>query len=158
MKALQIGIAIGIALLLPVLAQMTVRFWWEPPKFRDLPGYYEPSPVTAEERAAAAKDARERDEKYESLMAEFCLRSFYVTYPIGILALVIAPSLRRRAAVAAGTFFGGLILIAYTSFDTWERLPSGLRYAALLFALVVLLFISFRLDVVNRTGETLPRE
>jgi hypothetical protein len=77
MKALRVSIVIAVAFLLPLLANMTVRFWAEPPEYMDYSRYYPPEPKTAAERAAAEKERRTEVASYEEALAEFNLQLFY---------------------------------------------------------------------------------
>lgn len=138
MKALKAGLALGIAFLLPLLANMTVRIWWEPPESKDYYDYYSPQPKTNQETAAAEKARREQDRRFEVAQAEFNTVSFYVTFPIGILTILSAYLLRRRATLAAGVFFGGISIVAFASYASWETLPGWLRYVSLWFTLLLL--------------------
>jgi hypothetical protein len=146
MKVVQIGIALGIAILLPLLAQMTVRFWAEPPDYRSYYEYYPPQPKSDKERAAAEQSARARQEALEKAEAAFNLQVFYTSFPLGVLEVLGGFCLRRRITLAAGLFFGGLSTIAFGSFACWDTLPGWARYASLLFVLLLLAAFALQLD------------
>lgn len=144
MKALQAGIVIGVAFLLPLLANMSVRFIAEPPEYAS--SYVEVQPKTRQERDKLNAEYRQRDEQYRRGQSEFNLFQFYVTFPLGILELIVAYFLRQHATVGAGLFFGGLATVAFTSYCGWETLPGLLRYTTLVFTLLLLLGMALGLD------------
>jgi len=151
MKVINVALAIGIAILLPILSQMTVRIWAEPPEYGDYYQYYPSDNKTVEEQKKAEGEARKKREIYERKQAEFNLQMFYVTFPLGILEIVAGFLLRRRITLAAGIIFGGLGTVAFCSFASWETLPGWTRYLSLIFALVLLIGLALALD---RQGQS----
>ena len=156
MKALQVGIVIGIAFLLPLLAQMTVRFWGEPPKHNEYIEYqrYEATPKSAAERDQRNAEFKRKQEELEAAEKAFNLKSFYITFPLGILEIILAFAVRRKATVATGLFFGGLGTSAFTSFDCWDTLPGWLRYATLLLLLLILGVMAYLIDRSRQRDST----
>lgn len=146
MKAIMVGLALGIAFLFPLLANMTVRIWAEPPEYKDYYNYYSAEPKTAEERAVAEKDHRQRQDRYDKEFKAFNVVAFYITFPMGILAMIGAYVLRRRPTLAAGLLFGGIGTIAFGSYSCWESLPGWQRYVSLLFTLAVLATLALLVD------------
>jgi hypothetical protein len=153
MKALRVAIAIGIALLVPLLAHMTVQIWHEPPE-RDLDAVYlEATGNTPEERAQASQQRREAQERYEEELKLFNQASFKITFPMGIIGVVAAYLLRRRATLAAGFFFGSLCTITFSSYASWDHLPGTVRYVTLLFTLALLSVLALLADRESRVDS-----
>jgi hypothetical protein len=144
MKAVRVALAIGIAILLPMLAQMTVRIFAEPPSYAA--DRYPPTPKTAEERVRANADQRRKDDLLERQEAEFNLKNFYVSFPLGVIELILGALLRKRPTLAAGVIFGGLSTVACGSYSSWETLPGWARYVSLLFALVLICVLAILSD------------
>lgn len=146
MRAFKVGIAIGIALLLPLLANMTVRFFGKPP---DISGTYESypqNPKNEAERKRFNELLRRKAEEFRISQNEFNVLQFYVSFPIGVLELLVAYFARRKSVLAAGLLFGGLLTIACTSYSGWDDLPGVLRYSTLLFTLALLFGMGLILD------------
>ena len=135
--------AIGLAILLPVLAEMTVRLIAQPPELAN--PYYLPEPRTDEQRAKANREMDLQQANYEQSRANFELLSFAICFPIGILELLLA-YLLRKGTIAAGVAFGGLGTVAFTSFSNWDELPGLLRYLAMLFTLFLVLCLAWRIE------------
>ena len=146
MKAVQVALAISLAILLPLLAEMTVRIWATPPKSDEYYSYYPEQPKTPEERAKADADMRFRSDKLEKAQAVYNLQEFYVGFPLGMLEILAGFLLRRRATLAAGLVFGGISTFGCGSFFSWETLPGWARYASLLFALLFVGTLAYALD------------
>ena len=110
MKAVRVALAIGIAILLPLLAQMTVRIYAEPPVYTE--DRYVATPKTPEERSKANEEQRKREDVYKQKEASFNLQNFYVSFPLGILEIILGVLLRKRPTLGAGVMFGGLSTVA----------------------------------------------
>ena len=153
MRTIQVALAIGIAILLPLLAEMSVRFFAEPPKYENFYDYYNEQPKTSAERKAANADMKVREDQYTKANADFNLKVFYLAFPLGILEVIGGVLLRRKPTLAAGVVFGGLSTIACGSFSSWETLPGWCRYVSLLFALLLLGGLAL---VIDRQRESAP--
>lgn len=140
------ALAVGIAILVPLLANMTVQIFRTPPESDKYYDYYNPTPKTEQERQSAEKDMRARNAKFEAAEKDFNTFSFWFTFPIGILGIVGAYLLRGSGTVAAGLLFGSLGTISFASYSCWETLPGVVRYVTLLFTLALLTFLAIRLD------------
>jgi hypothetical protein len=156
MNAVKAGLAIGIGLLFPLLANMTVQIFRQPPEPMDYYEYYPPQPKSAAERKTAEAEHRAKQERYEKASNEFNEFTFYVTFPMGIAALVGAYALRRKSALAAGLFFGGLATVAFGSYSCWETLPGWQRYVSLLFTLGLVSAMAVLID--QKAKPDLPRD
>jgi MFS family permease len=146
MKAIQVALALGIAVLLPLLADMTVRIWASPPESTNYYNYYDEQPKTAEQRQRAETDMRKRNGDYEKAQAAFNLQVFYVAFPLGVLEVLTGFLLRRKGTLAAGILFGGLGTISCGSFSSWDTLPGIWRYTSLVFVLLLLGTLAYALD------------
>lgn len=153
MKAIQVALAIGIAVLLPLLAEMSVRFYAEPPKYDRYYDSYSQEPKTDEERKKANADMRRRQDELEKATAAFNLQVFYLAFPLGVIEVLVGVLLRRRPTLAAGIVFGGLSTIACGSYSSWETLPGWSRYASLLFALLLLAVLALAIDRRSRDEQ-----
>lgn len=140
------GLAIAIAILLPLLANMTVRIFAEPPDYSSVYETYPPKPKTEEERKSENAIAKAKQDKYEQEMAVFNLKAFYVAFPLGLLEIFVGVMVRRKTTVASGLLFGGLFTTAFGTFSSWETLPGIWRYASLLFVLVFLGLLGLAVD------------
>ena len=154
MKAIQVALAIGIAILLPLLAQMTVRIYAEPPEYNRYYDAYNPEPKTAEERKKANADAKAKQAELEKATAAFNLQVFYLAFPLGAIEVIAAMFLRRRPTLAAGIVFGGLSTIACGAYSSWETLPGWSRYVSLLFALLLVGGLALAIDRPPREVPT----
>lgn len=146
MKPIRVALAISIAFLFPLLANMTVQIFKSPPEPMSYYNYYDAQPKTPAERTTAEADQRERVKRFEQAEREFNTFAFYITFPMGILALVGAFFLRKRMTVAAGLMFGSFATIAFASYSAWDTLPGVLRYVTLLFTLALTVFLGIALD------------
>ncbi len=153
MKAVRVALAMGIAILLPLLAQMTVQIYSVPPKYDEYVRYTE-QPKNAEAREKANAEVRRKRELYERQSAAFNLQVFTLSFPLGILEIIAGFLLRKRSTFAAGLIFGGLSTVACGSYSSWETLPGWARYASLLFALSLIGFLAI---VIDRKPESHPQ-
>jgi hypothetical protein len=154
MKAIKVALAIGIAVLFPLLANMTVQIFRTPPESDAYYDYYNLTPKTEQERQTAEKDMRARNAKFEAAGKEFNIFSFWFTFPLGILGIVGAYLLRRVGTVAAGLLFGSLATISFASYSCWETLPGLIRYVTLLLTLALLTLLAVKIDRVNGSERT----
>lgn len=146
MKAIQVALAIGIAVLLPLLAQMTVRFYAEPPDYFSSYDPYVKEPKTQEEINKANVEAKRKSDIFDKATADYNLKVFYLAFPLGVFEVIAGVLLRRKQTIAAGIVFGGLSTIASGSFSSWETLPGWSRYVSLLFALLMLGALALAID------------
>ena len=138
MRTVQVALAIGIAVLLPLLAEMSVRFYAEPPKYDSYADYTERQSMTPEEQKKAHDEAKRKADEYDKAEADFNLKLFYFAFPLGVIEVIAGTLLWRKPTLAAGIVFGGISTIACGSFSSWETLPGWCRYASLLFTLLLL--------------------
>jgi hypothetical protein len=154
MKAIRVALAIGIAILIPLLANMTVQIFRTPPDSDAYYSYYNKEPKTDLERQSAEKEMRARNAKFEASEKEFNTFSFWFTYPIGIVGIIGGYLLGRSRTVGAGLLFGGLGTISFASYSCWETLPGVVRYVTLLFTLVLLTLLAIRVDRVHAANPS----
>jgi hypothetical protein len=93
---------------------------------------------------AARTKARDEQQRLEKQIAEeqrlFYRAMFWVSYPIGLTALIVGLFL-RSVAVGTGLAFGGLCTLAAGCYSYWDAMGDALRFFSLLAVLAILIAI-----------------
>jgi hypothetical protein len=155
MRAQLIAIGLGIALLLPLAVYTGVNIFSRPPDWQkfysenydqrraDAKSKVEKQRISQEEKSAREQLDRE-DKEHEK-------RMFFVSFPIGVLA-VVAGSILAVRTVGAGFMFGGILLLAEGCYTYWDTMTAVLRFVSVLVALTVFVAIGFRQHRYNRVN------
>ncbi|ACB97122.1 hypothetical protein Bind_3565 [Beijerinckia indica subsp. indica ATCC 9039] len=140
----QIAIGFGIAIVLPLLIFYGVRTFSPPPKYQDyvtnIP--LKPDATTAERQADAEKMQAEQKALSEA-KSRFALHLFYASALLGYLA-VLTGGLMAVSPVGTGLIFGGIFSIIHGYWNYWDYIADWERFASLLLAAAILLFIAYR--------------
>lgn len=146
MLAKKFALGFGIAVLLPMAVHYGVSTFSPRPKWQDyqIENYYErherATPAEKvkleEEQSGLEKERREHAKRFQKHL-------FFVTTPIGILAIIVG-SVIAVQAIGTGLMFGGIFTLVDGYICYWSELPDWMRFLSLLIALVILIFIGYR--------------
>jgi hypothetical protein len=153
--ALRLAVALGIAVLLPMLVYSGVAAVHAPPQWRD---FHDARPVAAPPpardtagtdeakaapAAAAARRLEAQDEAYRQAREAFSSLLFYVAVPLGLLALLVG-GWSGNPALGPGLVLGGLATLIVAYLNHWEFTDHALRFATLATGLAILVAIAWR--------------
>lgn len=79
----------------------------------------------------------------EQILSRHETTVFFVSVPIGILAIIIGGFLTAKT-IGGGLIFGGIFSICDGYAQYWSNLSNGLRFVSLLIAFVVLVFVGYK--------------
>jgi hypothetical protein len=82
------------------------------------------------------------EQEYDKGRETFNRHLFYVAVPLGIL-VIAAGLVVPVPGMGSGFMFAGLLTLLYGFFLNWSELPSGVRFASLLFGLVLFIIIGW---------------
>jgi len=142
MKGINFAIAMGIAVLLPMLVLYGVNTFSPPPEWEDFHSrrlYEEPTPetITPEEKAERFRLQQEASEKMEASRKQYQMRLFFTAVPVGLIA-IIAGTFIRIPALAPGMVFGGVFTLIEGYLINWQELSDPIKFVSLLIALIIL--------------------
>ncbi len=147
MKGINFAIAMGIAILLPLLVVYGVNTFSPPPKWEDYhPKEQFSAPVekeTPEETARRNAEYQEQSKKMEDARRVHQMRLFFTAVPVGLIA-IIAGTFVRIPALAPGLVFGGVFTLVEGYLFNWQELGDPIKFVSLLVALVVLGITAYR--------------
>lgn len=150
MLAKKIAVGLGVAILLPLVIYFGVRSVVPAPEHDEYvkrPTYMVPLPEDVEERSAELQRREEEREvqeaAYDAAAKDFARALFYVSAPLGIIA-ILAGAIPKVPAVGAGLIFGGILSVTNGYVHYWAYLEDWTRFVSLTTALIVLLFIGYR--------------
>ena len=156
MTARLFAIGLGIALLLPLAVYTGVSISSPPPDSRH---YYHQSYDTRIEEAKTREEKQKiksqkilEEQRMEAQESLHQLRMFYVSFPVGILAVIVGSLLAART-VGAGLMYGGIILLAEGCYSYWDRMTTILRFASVLVALAVFVVLGYLKGSVEHSGR-----
>ncbi|MBC8524936.1 MAG: hypothetical protein H8D27_06215 [Chlorobium phaeobacteroides] len=142
MKGINFAIAMGIAVLLPMLVLYGVNTFSPPPEWEDFHSrqlYEAPTPetITPEEKAERLRLQQEASEKMEAARKQYQMRLFFTAVPVGLIA-IIAGTFIRIPALAPGMVFGGVFTLIEGYLINWQELSDPIKFVSLLIALIIL--------------------
>src|SRR5947208_1730569 len=138
MRALYFAIGLGIALLLPLAVYTGVNIFVPGPDYRNAKNYEalrSSASSTAEKKKITQEETLE-NQKSERLTERQQKVMFYVSFPVGIAAVIIG-SMLAVPAVGAGLLFGGIILLAEGCYTYWDKMTAVMRFASVLVSLAI---------------------
>jgi hypothetical protein len=97
-----------------------------------------------ETRNPAQQEQYDKDQAaYDRADTVYEDRMFAVAVPVGLLAIIIG-SLMGASAVSPGLMFGGIFSVIEGYEVCWDKVPETVRFASLLVAFALLVFIGIR--------------
>ena len=146
MKAQLFAIGLGIALLLPLAVYTGVNIADPPPEW-DKYDYTEFQQRRSEAKSKEEKERIREEEqrlkkKLEAEEAQHQKLVFYVSFPVGMLA-VIAGTLVAARVIGAGLMFGGIFLLAGGCYSYWDKMTALVRFGSVLLALTVFIMLGY---------------
>jgi len=146
MRGISFAIAMGIAILLPMLVNYGVNIFSPPPKWED----YQPMRVpvmpgqaTPEGLAQRQKEFMERNKEMMEHSKRHQKHLFYVALPAG-LAAIIGGSFVSVPAIGPGLVFGGVFTLIEGYWLYWSELEDWVKFISIVVALVALIFTAYR--------------
>jgi hypothetical protein len=157
----QLAIALGIAVLYPMLVYCGVSIFYPVPRLETrIYASARIAPTTPEERKAREQEdqAAEQRHKQELDAVDKATRPFFralilVATPLGILAILIGSYL-RIPAVGTGLILGGMSTVAGGYSGYWDHLDDWIRFVSLLVGLCILVVVGYRQFFAVRNGPT----
>lgn len=148
MRGINFAIAMGIAILLPMLVIYGVKTFSPPPEWEDYHTrqlYEEPSPekITPEKKAERMREQQEASERMEAARKQHQMHLFFTAVPVGLIA-IIAGTFIRVPALGPGMVFGGVFTLVEGYLFNWQELSDPIKFVSLLIALIVLGITAYR--------------
>lgn len=148
MLAKKFALGFGIAIIFPMMIHYGVSTFVHEPKWSDYFGcglydYSEYQNVSPQQKAKLDADRRQREEQRRQAQKVFQRTLFFVATPLGLVAIVIG-SLLPVQAIGTGLMFGGIFSVCEGYISYWSELPDGMRFASLLGAFIILVYIGYR--------------
>ena len=148
MKGVNFAIAMGIAILLPMLVLYGVNTFSPPPEWEDYHSrqLYEEPPagkITAEEKTERLRLQQEASDKMQAARQQYQMHLFFTAVPAGLIA-IIAGTFIRVPALGPGMVFGGVFTLAGGYLFNWQELSDPVKFVSLLIALIVLAVTAYR--------------
>ena len=144
--AKKFALGFGIAVLFPLTIHYGVSTFSPAPKWEDYQvKHYHTHYQNAsqEEQTKLEEEQSQLDEKRKEHEKRFQRHLFFVTTPMGILAIILGSFIAVQA-VGSGLMFGGIFCLIDGYINYWSELPDSMRFVSLLMALIVLVFIGFK--------------
>lgn len=147
MKGINFAIAMGIAILLPLLVVYGVNTFSPPPKWEDFhhsefaPGL--PEKESPGQIAQRAETYQREMERMNEAKKQYQMRLFYTAVPVGLLSILIGTFV-RIPALGSGMVFGGVFTLVEGYVFNWARLDDPIKFVSLLIALIALGIIAHR--------------
>lgn len=148
MKGINFAIAMGIAILLPMLVFYGVKTFSPAPNWEDYHTgqFFEEPPaedITPAKKAEMARQREEASARYNAANKQHQMHLFFTAVPVGLIA-VIAGTFIRVPALAPGMVFGGIITLVEGYLFNWPELSDPIKFVSLLTALIVLGITAYR--------------
>jgi hypothetical protein len=143
MRGITFAIAMGIAILLPMLVNYGVSIFSPAPAYQpmEFPPILPPS-ATPEEKAQRQEEFSERNKKRLEEVRRHQRHLFYVAVPVGIAA-IIGGTFVSVPAIGPGLVFGGVFTLIEGYWFYWSELEVWIKFISLLVALVALVFTAY---------------
>lgn len=144
--AKKFALGFGIAILFPLTVHYGVKTFspeprWENYQVEHYHTRYQKAPP--EEQVKLEEQQDEMDKKRRQHEKHFQKNLFFVTTPLGIIAIILG-SIIAIQAVGSGLMFGGIFCLIDGYVNYWSELPDAMRFGSLLLALATLLIIGFK--------------
>lgn len=153
MLAKKFALGFGIAIVFPMMVHYGVSTFSPQPKWKDyrVENYYERHErATSEEQKKLEAEKNRLEKQREEAEKRFEKHLFFVAVPLGILAIVVGAFLSIQA-IGTGLMFGGIFSVCDGYFNYWSELADLLKFASMLIAFVVLLFVGYKKLEIRKT-------
>lgn len=144
------AIALGIAVLLPMLTYYGVATFESPPDrrayFAEAPPLKDPYRSEIEQRqqqAAFAERQRAAQAEFEAARRAYARVLFFVAAPLGVVAILLG-AVVGIPAIGPGLILGGIATLGMGYQAYWSDLDHALRFVSLLVAFIALVFVAWR--------------
>ena len=144
----KIALAFGIAVVLPMMLNYGASMITPKPAYS-----FEDSALSAmvdtvrekdvEKRNQIRADAKKKQEARDQIIKRHERTVFFVSVPLGILAIVLGGFLSAKA-IGGGLIFGGIFSVCNGYANHWSNLSNGLRFASLLAAFAALIIVGYK--------------
>ena len=148
-RAKHAAVAIGLAVILPMLLYYGVATF-EPPPERETYVTAMPKPIETTDEAERARQLEEQRARMEQEMKafdvarqDFSRTLFFVAAPLGILAILVGGFI-TVPAVGTGLILGGVANLVMGYGQYWDHLEHWMRFVSLLVAFVVLIAVAWQ--------------
>ncbi len=153
MLAKKIALGFGIAIVFPMMIHYGVSTFSLQPKWKDyqVENYYEKhkrATPAEQEKLEAEKNRLEKERRKAE--KRFQRNLFFVVVPLGIIVIVVGAFLSTQA-IGTGLMFGGIFSVCYGYFNYWSELVDPLKFASMLVAFVVFLFVGYNKIEIKKT-------
>lgn len=138
--AKRFAIGFGLAVALPLLINLGVGSFSKAPVYSE---YHHDTACCAERTITQQKQFAKDQAAYDRAETLYEDRMFAVAVPVGLVALIIG-SLIAASAVGPGLMFGGIFSVIEGYGFCWDKLPEPVRFASLLVAFALLVYIGIR--------------
>lgn len=146
MLAKKFALGFGIAIVFPMMIHYGVSTFSPQPKWKDyqIENYYEKHErATPEEQKKLEDEKNQLKEEREKSEKRFQKHLFFVAVPLGIITIIVGAFLSIQA-IGTGLMFGGIFSVCDGYFNYWYELADPLKFASMLLAFVVLIFVGYK--------------
>ena len=152
----KIALAFGIAIILPMMIHHGVSTFVPKPKRSEFDAMrlLETIRDNPNKRTETRAQAKAEDERYKKELNRHEMVLFFVSVPLGIIAIILGAFLSVKA-IGAGLIFGGIFSVCNGYLNYWSGLSNGLRFISLLVAFIVLIFVGYK-KIEPRTTKENP--
>jgi hypothetical protein len=140
------ALAFGIAIILPMMLNYGASTIAPKPQR----GEYDFSAMldsmaekNTEKRNQIRAEKQKKTEERNQILRRHEKTVFFISVPMGILAIILGAFLAAKA-IGGGLIFGGIFSICNGYANHWSNLSNGLRFVSLLVAFVVLVFVGYK--------------
>jgi hypothetical protein len=144
----RIALGFGIAIILPMMLHWGVSTFVPKPKYPE-------HNISVSIESIKEKNVEKREqwmtqkEKYEKELKHFQIYLFFVSVPLGIIAIILGAFIPFKA-IGAGMIFGGIFSVCDGYINYWSELSAALRFISLLAAFIVLILVGYK-KIESRT-------
>jgi hypothetical protein len=146
MRARILAIGLGIALLLPLAVYTGVNIVSPPPDWDSFYGQnydeQQKNATTKEEKQRIAQEEKHGKQGLDEQERRYQQRLFYVSFPVGVAAVILGAMLAVQS-VGAGLMFGGIILLSGGCYSYWDKMTAVMRFLSVLVALAVFIALGY---------------
>jgi len=157
----KVALAFGIAIILPMMLYHGASTIAPTPKrgdydFSVLPDYMTDymTEKNIEKRDQLKAEAKKRSNERNLILKHHETVVFFVSVPIGILAIILGAYLSAKV-IGAGLIFGGIFSICNGYVNYWSKLSDSLRFVSLLVAFIALIYVGYK-KIESRTTKENP--
>ncbi len=146
MLAKKFALGFGIAIVFPMMIHYGISTFSPQPKWKDyqIENYYEKHErATPEEQEKLEAEKNRLEEEREKAEKRFQKHLFFVAAPLGIITIIVGAFLSIQA-IGTGLMFGGIFSVCDGYFNYWYELADPLKFASMLVAFVVLIFVGYK--------------